>query len=378
MSSTHANWPKTAPNNIIVRMPNWIGDFVMATPVLQDLRVHFPDATLTAMCQDAHAALLDQNPHINECVTFKPRSGWIHTCYRPDILQRLRQAHYDLGLLLTNTLSSAWWFWGGNVQNRIGYAKHGRSLLLNRSLQYPSDAAKMHQVDIYKNLLSLLNIPRSPTKPALYVSQERLEAARALLIQYGWNEKTTLIGVNPGAAYGSAKCWLPERFRELTQKLLDQTDASIVYFGDLNTEALVQEITHNMPSRVINLAGKSTLKELIALIACCKILVTNDSGPMHIAAAVGTFPLALFGSTNPTQTGPYGIGEVIYKRAACSPCYQRRCPIDFRCMKDISVEDVFSRLLYLLKIGVNHDANPAISHARNPFSGTSSKTDRTP
>lgn len=349
MPFTAKPWPTVNPSNVIVRMPNWIGDFVMATPVLQDLRQHFPDATLTAMCQASHAALLDQNPHVDELFTFQPRSGWIHSCYRPDILESLQRMHYDLGVLLTNTFSSAWWFWSGNVKNRIGYAKHGRSLLLNYPLTFPKDPT-LHQVNIYKQLLIPLGIPVSKTAPALYVTQERVEAARALLMQCGWDGKTPLIGVNPGAAYGSAKCWLPERFRELTQKLLDQTEVSIVYFGDLNVETLVQEIVHHMPSRVINLAGKSSLKELVALIACCKILLTNDSGPMHIAAAVGTFPLALFGSTNPAQTGPYGIGEVIYEHAACSPCYLRRCPIDFRCMKAITVENVLSHILQLLKM----------------------------
>lgn len=338
---------KTPPKNGIIRMPNWIGDFVMATPVLKDFRCHFPEATLTVMCQESHASLLDQNPDVDEILTFKPQSGWLHS-YRPSILQGLRMGHYDLGLLLTNTLSSAWWFWCGNVENRIGYAKHGRSLLLNEALPYPQDKT-LHQVDIYKRLLAPLGVPLSKTAPTLYVTQERLEAARALLVHYGWNEKSTLIGMNPGAAYGSAKCWPPEFFRALTEQLLDQTDTTLVYFGDLSTEALVQEITHNMPSRVINLAGKTSLKELVALISCCKMLVTNDSGPMHIAAAVGTFPLALFGSTNPFATGPYGIGEVIYKGVACSPCYQRRCPIDFRCMKEISPEEVLSRLLDFLK-----------------------------
>lgn len=348
MLSSSEIWPTTAPQNIIVRMPNWIGDFVMGTPVLKDLRTHFPDANLTVMCQKSHAALLDQNPDVDDLLTFQPQSGWVHS-YRPDILESLRVGHYDLGVLLTHSLSSAWWFWSGNVRNRIGYAKHGRSLLLNRAVPYPKEET-LHHVDMYKRLLVPLGIPPSKTAPYLYVSQERLDAAAALLTQYGWNGKSQLIGVNPGAAYGSAKCWLPERFRELTEKLLDQTDASIVYFGDLNTEALVQEITHNMPSRVINLAGKTSLKELVALIAFCNVLLTNDSGPMHIAAAVETMPLALFGSTNPMQTSPYGMGEVIWKQVSCSPCYQRRCPIDFRCMKEISVQEVLSRLLHLLKI----------------------------
>lgn len=343
-------WPQTTPNNIIVRMPNWIGDFVMALPVLQDLRQHFPKALLTAMCQQSHAALLDNNPHINECMTFERRSGWIHSCYRPDILAPLRRARYDLGILLTNTLASAWWFWAAHVKNRIGYAKHGRSLLLNQALPYPKDAAKIHQVELYKNILTPIGIPISQTAPTLYVTEAQLQAARAVLTQYGWDAKSPLIGINPGAAYGSAKCWLPERFRELTEKLLDQTKAHIVYFGDLSSESLIQGITHNMPSRVINLAGKTSLKELIALISCCSVLLTNDSGPMHIAAAVGTFPIALFGSTNPAQTGPYKSGEVIYKQASCSPCYQRCCPIDFRCMKAITVDEVLARLLHFLKM----------------------------
>lgn len=341
-------WPKSRPTNIIVRMPNWIGDLVMATPILHDLRRHFKEARLTAMCLAKQAPILENDPNIDELFTFHQSSGWIHREQHKDVCQPLRQADYDLGLLLTNSFSSAWWFRCGHVRNRIGYAGHWRRLLLNYAVKEGADKAHVHQVVFYKRLLEPLGIPVSNTAPRLYIEEEALKTARQQLQQHGVDPRQALIGINPGAAYGLAKCWLPERFRELTLRLLEQTEAYILYFGDHATASLVNEICQGLPPRVINLAGKTSLPELVALIKQCTVLLTSDSGPMHIAAAVGTPPLALFGSTSDVRTGPYGLGKVIHKHVECSPCYLRVCPIDFRCMKRIEVDEVYRELMALV------------------------------
>ena len=149
-----------------------------------------------------------------------------------------------------------------------------------------------------------------------------------------------MVGINPGANQGSAKCWLPERFREVAQRLLRNKNISVVFFGDKATASLLKEICQGLPSRVVNLAGLTSIRELASLISICDLLLTNDSGPMHMASALGTPIVALFGSTNEIVTGPYRKGKVIHKHVECSPCYQRTCPIDFRCMKGIEAEEV--------------------------------------
>jgi heptosyltransferase-2 len=306
----------------------------MATPTLQDLRQRFPNATITAMCSEGLAGLLENDPHVDQIVRFSKPDGW----------SPLRHSHYDCGVLLTNSLSSAWWFWRGGVARRLGYIGHWRRYLLNKALPLPSNYQTQHLVTTYKMLLEPLGVPLSDSMPTIYVKDAELEAARATLKSSGVAADDIVIGINPGAAYGSAKCWLPDRFRDLTLSLLEQPNYRIVYFGDRAGTSLVNDICSAMPERVINMAGKTNIRELAALIKCCRVLLTNDSGPMHMSAALGVPPLALFGSTSDVRTGPYKLGRVIHKHVECSPCYKRVCPIDFRCMKRIEVDEVLRNL----------------------------------
>ncbi len=338
------------PKNILVKMPNWLGDVVMATPILADLRKQYPTATITVMCQANVAPLLTQDPNINEVYSYKRPSGWIHRQKHYEIIENIRKGEYDLGILLTNSFSTAWWFWRGKVQYCIGFAGNFRSLLLNKAISFPKNIEKQHLIKTYKMLLAPLGIPSSDTPPKLYLSGKEIRDAHEFLKLFGVDpEKHTIIGINPGAAYGSAKCWLPERFEELTRRLQADPNTFILYFGDGTGTPLVDNICKNFSDRVINLAGKTTLRELLSLINCCNVFLTNDSGPMHIAAALGIPLLALFGSTNEVKTGPAPLGKVIHKHVECSPCYKRVCPIDFRCMKRIEVDEVYHELLQVLR-----------------------------
>lgn len=330
-------------------MPNWIGDAVMATPVIEDVRRAFPGAEITAMCQGAVGDLLLENPHLDSIFKFKKVSGWIHQKEQRRIIDPLRKGDFDLGLLLTNSLSSAWWFYRGHVKNSVGFATHWRSLLLSKAIPFPKRIETQHLVDTYKALLQPLGISHSETKPTLYLSEQEKRDAGGWLRRCGQtNEKW--IGINPGAAYGSAKCWLPERFRALIEKIIVNTPHNVVCFGDQVGAPLVAEISKGFGERVVNLAGRTTLRELMGLISCLDAFLTNDSGPMHIAAALRVPLVALFGSTSSIKTGPYGWGEVIHKHVFCSPCYKRVCPIDFQCMKKIEVDEVYDKLMKQLNI----------------------------
>lgn len=330
------------PKNIIVRMPNWIGDLIMATPVLTDLRAAFPDAQITAMCKAPICDLLKKDEAIDELFCFtKPQNEFLRRQDLRNIIAKIEAGKYDTGILLTNSFSSAWWFWNGKVERRIGFSAHFRRFLLTDPLPFPKNRKSEHQVETYKHLLAPLDIPVSKTAPRLYVTGKEVEESKQLLYQRGYVKGKTLIGINPGAAYGTAKCWPPERFRALALKLLNETDGWIVFFGDAASFSLVKEICSGLPERVINLAGVTSLRELACLVKDCSVLVTNDSGPMHIGAAFGTPLVALFGSTDEKATGPYGqMDGVINKHVKCAPCFKRVCPIDFRCMNSISVDEV--------------------------------------
>lgn len=337
------------PRNIIVRMPNWLGDCVMATPILADLRHHWPEASITVMCQEPLGGLIQQDPHIDSILHFKrPKRLFAKNFYRT-ILLPIREGHYDLGILLTNSFSSAWWFWRGHVDNRIGFATHARSFLLNFPIPFPIQRKTQHLVLTYKALLEPLGIPISKTAPTLYLLEEEKKERDRLFATFGIQEKDFVLGINPGAAYGSAKCWLPDRFQQLTRELLQNLDMKIVFFGDSIGTPLVDMICSEFTKNVINLAGKTSLRQLAVMIQACDLFLTNDSGPMHIASALGVPLIALFGSTDDITTGPYRGGKVIHKHVSCSPCYRRVCPIDFRCMKQISVQEVYDGIQEFLK-----------------------------
>lgn len=314
----------------------------MASPILADVRARYPDTKITVMVLQSVAPLFLGNPYVDEIFSFSRPHRFNRRIEKRGLIDRIRQGKYDLGILLSNSFSSAWAFWRGQVKERLGFASDFRSFLLNYKPSFPKNRASQHLVLTYKQLLSPLGIPPSETPLQLFITKEEKIAAQQLLGQHHIPSGKKIIGINPGAAYGSAKCWLPERFRAVTEKLLKDPDVYILYFGDQKSSELVHSICTPHLNRVINLAGKTTLRELMALIQQCHLLLTNDSGPMHLAAALKTPLLALFGSTNDTTTGPYQFGKVIHKHVSCSPCYKRVCPIDFRCMKQIEVDEVYN------------------------------------
>lgn len=327
----------------VIRMPNWLGDAVMGTPILEDIKTNLPQAKLTVLCHGGIKTLLEANPYIDDFIVFS-QADKREAAEKRRLFQTLKNEAFDAGILLTRSFSSAWWFVRGQVTCRIGFKDHFRTLLLTHPFDVPENEESEHQVLTYKRLLQPLGISQSTTKPKIYVSDLETKEAQKNLLDHGIDKSHTIIGINPGAAFGSAKCWLPERFKALTERLLRNPSVRVVYFGDNVSKPLVDGICSHFHNRVINLAGKTNLRSFVSYLSLCNCLVSNDSGPMHVAAALQTPLVAIFGSTNEVKTGPYQWGTVIHKHVACSPCYKRVCPIDFRCMKSISVDDVFDAI----------------------------------
>ncbi|MEX0961287.1 MAG: lipopolysaccharide heptosyltransferase II [Simkaniaceae bacterium] len=331
-------------------MPNWIGDLVMATPLLQDIRGAYPKAEITAMVKKPLSELLLKDPNINELFSFSKSGKFFRRDEKCQLIEKLRKGKYDLGLLTPNSFSSAYLFWQGRVERRVGFKGHFRRYLLTDVASTPQKVKAQHLVKTYKALLKPLSIPLSKTAPKLYLEEEEKNRAWALLKRFSISSEMTLIGINPGAAYGSAKCWLPERFATVAKKLVERdSNVVVLFFGDRSHWDLIKKICSNLPPRVLNLAGLTTLRELMALISLCRAFITNDSGPMHVAEALGIPLVALFGSTDEVVTGPYEKGEVIHKHVNCSPCFNRICPIDFRCMKEIASDEVLEKIYALLE-----------------------------
>lgn len=335
------------PKSIIVRMPNWLGDVVMATPILEDLRAFYPEAEITAMCQSSVASLLEQDPAVDELFSFSRSKGLIHRIAERNVVARLKEGRYDLGVLLTNSFSSAWRFWQGNVKERLGYRADGRGLLLTHPVCFSEKRKEKHLVITYKELLAPLGIPLSDTAPRLFVMKEEIESAWKFVKRFDIGVDDRVIGINPGAAYGSAKCWLSERFTEVARNLIEADPKHVIlFFGDRSQKDLIARVCTGLDQRVVNLCGQTSLRQLLALIKICSVFLTNDSGPMHIADSMDVPLVALFGSTSPIATGPYRKSQnIIQKKVSCSPCFKRVCPIDFPCMKQIGVDEVTERVL---------------------------------
>ncbi len=335
--------------NIIVRMPNWVGDLVMATPVLQDLRDRFPKATITAMCLAHIAPILKYDPTINNLLAFTKAKGFIYQLTQRSIIMRLQREQFDLGVLMPNSFSSACFFKLGQVQHRLGYKGQLRSLMLSHGVDFPSYRNNQHLTTTYKMMLESLSIPVSKTPPRLFVTEAEVREVWGILSRFHFSSQNKIIGMNPGATYGSAKCWPPDRFRQVIKNMIAADPNHVVLlFGTSGQRKLIKDIGHGMPRQVVDLSGMTTIRQLMAFISICNIFFTNDSGPMHIADALRVPLVSVFGSTSSIVTGPYHGEHVVQKTVECSPCFRRTCPIDFRCMKRIGVEEVTGLLLKIL------------------------------
>jgi heptosyltransferase-2 len=265
----------------------------------------------------------------------------------------LRAERFDAALLFPNSFHSAWMAWLARIPLRIGYARDGRGFLLHDPIEPPSPAAYGHQVDYYLQLLfraGLIDKPQAIEEIRLRLTEAEEVWAERRLDALGLSGPRFPVGLAPGAAFGPAKRWLPERFAGLADRLIGALDADVLIFGSAAERPLAEEIAGAMKHTPVIVAGDTSLRQLLALMARCRFMVTNDSGSMHLAAALGVPLVAIFGSTDERVTGPMGTRVRIVKRdVACSPCGRRVCPIDFRCMRDISVEEVFRASLEVVK-----------------------------
>ena len=343
---------------IIVRMPNWIGDLVMAIPVLSSLRKAYPSAKITAMCLRNIASLLHKHPDLDEIFQFDRGEIFTRNTVKRDIVQKMRYGQYELGIVLPNSFSSAWLLWQGGVKRRVGYEGNLRNWLLTDVIPRSIQQSGHHLVTTYQLLLTSLSIHYEITSPTISLDPVEIEYAKNIFRVYGIVEHSTVLGINIGAAYGSAKCWPANKFYLLAKKLLENHPLiHLVFFGDQSLSDTVKKICSSLPKRAINLAGLTTLRELAAMISLCDGFLTNDSGPMHIADAVSTPLIAMFGSTCKDRTGPYSGGTIIHKETACSPCFSRTCPIDFRCMEKISVQEVYNACTRILQEKESRDVS---------------------
>jgi len=336
------------PDKILVRATNWVGDAVMSLPALRALRRRFPQARISILAKPWVADLYARE---NVCDDLIP--------YTADTLgeklaaaRALRPRHFDTAILLQNAFEAAAISYAAGIPERIGYSRDGRGFLLTRAIPVPRPGEiPRHERFYYLELLRRAGIiAELPQSGAIRLEVAPTARAAGLdrFHQLGLGEN--VIGVSPGAAYGTAKRWLPERFAKSANQLAGELSATVAIFGSTAERELCSSIAASITTRVRNFAGETNLAEFIDLAAACRVYLTNDSGAMHIASALGVPTVAVFGATDDQATGPTGpLAKVVREPVECSPCLKRECPIDHRCMTRVSAERVAETALELLK-----------------------------
>lgn len=341
------------PRKIMVRAPNWIGDAVMSLPALAALRARFPQAEIVLVAKPWVSQVYLCEPAVNRQIVYYPENTHRGPRGFWKLVRALRAEHFDAAILFQNAFHAAWMAWLARIPVRIGYARDGRSALLQEAVEVPAPEAYGHQAYYYLHLLfraGLIDKPQPIEEVRLVLADSEKKWAAKRIEYLGLGGPRFLVGLCPGASFGPAKRWLPDRFASLADRLIGGLHADVLIFGSAEERPLAEDIARTMEHTPTVVAGETTLRQLMALMAQCRLIVTNDSGPMHLAAGLGLPLVAIFGSTDESATGPLGSRvRVVQHPVPCSPCGLRECPIDFRCMTGVSVDDVYVAALELVK-----------------------------
>jgi heptosyltransferase-2 len=322
---------------VLVRFPNWLGDTVMALPALRALQAARPALELWCVGRWV-VPLLEAEPGLAQRLDY-PRD-WRG---RLRLAGHLRRASLDLALLLPNSFEAALAARLAGARRRVGYAGDGRTPLLTDPVVAP--AQRVHQVAAYLALLAPLGIAASAVPPTLHVDERRRAEARRLLATVGVRRDDRPVAIQLGAALGPSKLWPPARLAALAARL-GERDIPVVFLGDTTADPLIRAVEAASPARPRSLVGRDHPALLPALLAEFAVVVAPDSGPAHVAAAVGVPVVALFGPTDPRLTAPLGEGHAaLWRRPACAPCFLSRCPIDHRCLTALAVDEVVDAVL---------------------------------
>ncbi|MBI4843334.1 MAG: lipopolysaccharide heptosyltransferase II [Nitrospirae bacterium] len=337
---------------ILIRGVNWIGDAVLTLPAVKAVRRAFPEARISLLVKPWVADIFKECRDIDEIILYEKRHESIGG--RLKLARELRQKKFGKAILLQNAFDAAIIAWLAGIPERIGYARDGRSILLTEAVPFNENIFKKHHLRYYLDLLNEAGIDTPFTHPYIYLTDEERQWARSLINSSPLQiQNSPIIGINPGAAYGSAKRWMPERFAEVIRKIVDELNGRVIIFGGPSEAEIAYEIASLCPDHakdIMVMAGKTDIRQLASLIAECDAFITNDSGPMHMASALFVPIAAIFGSTDPAATGPFGNGHrIITKNLSCSPCLERACPEGhLKCLSEIRSEDVFNALKEIL------------------------------
>lgn len=348
---------KEGIHRIVVRGPNWLGDAVMCEPALSHVRTIFPQAEITLLVKPAIADLLAHHPAVNRTLVYDDRGRHAGLSGKWTLAGVLRRHRFDLAMLFQNAFEAALISFLAGIPRRFGYATDGRSLFLTDPVAVPPRNGQRHQVEYYWDLLKPFGSHGSAPAPRLFVTPEESVSITKRLAEAGIGPSDLVIGVNPGSTYGHAKRWLPDRYADVVNRLLKDrqvqagTRVGVAILGAKGEEQLGQAIAKQIRTRTVVCSGQTTVRELMALVKRCQLFLTNDTGPMHVAAAFNVPLVAVFGPTDWQTTSPYGVdAKLVRQPVSCAPCLLRECPIDHRCMTGVTVDQVYGATLQHLPL----------------------------
>lgn len=319
----------------------------MALPALRVVREKFPQASISVLARPYVAEIYRDQHVCDDLIAYDPKGqhrGWSG---RARLVEELKVRKFDSALLLQNAFDAAWLAWRAGIPERIGYARDGRSLLLTCAIPVPKDGEiPAHEKFYYLELLRRAGwLERLPDVPyiALEVPDQQKRKASQTLLDAGARPAAFRLALGPGASYGSAKCWPTERFAEFAERFQNERDADVILFGTRGELPVSSAISAGMKRKPVDLTGKTAIGDLPALLSQCHLFLGNDSGAMHVAAAVGLPVVAVFGPTDPGGTSPVTTRySIVQQKPYCSPCFLKRCPTDHRCMKNVTPQMVLA------------------------------------
>ncbi len=333
---------------ILVRSPNWIGDAVMSTPAMGAIRAAFPSSEIVLAANPAVCELMSPHPFCDSAIVFDKKGEHKGAAGLWKFGRLLSSQRFDLAILLQNAIEAAIIAVLAGIKKRAGYSTDGRGFLLTDAVRVRRDAGSVHHTQYYLNMLAGVGVGPAGCETRLQCTRAEMDWAAQTLGPGRW------AAINPGAAYGSAKRWYPQRFAKVAEALASDFGYKVLLVGGPGEAAIGSEIMSNMSSGARNMIGVTSVRQLMALLASVDLVITNDSGPMHVAGAFGRPVVALFGPTDHRVTSPVCSNLfLVRKDNECAPCLKRECPGDHRCMADITVEDVLGGVEALVRKGPN-------------------------
>jgi heptosyltransferase-2 len=328
---------------LLIRSTNWIGDAVMTTPAVRAIRKSFPNTHISLLAKPWVAPVFKNSEHIDQLLIYDDEGRHKGISGKFRLARDLKKYRFDAAILLQNAFEAAFITFLAGIPLRIGYNRDARQMLLTHAIPCSNNIKNEHQTKYYLNILKGIEIEAENQDLYLKLDQNDRSRSEQILHENGISMDDTIVGINPGATYGPAKQWPYDRFARLADRVQTFSESRVIIFGGPDDKDLGERISKKMLRPPVDLSGKTSLGEAMALIEKCAIFITNDSGLMHVAAALNVPLVAIFGSTNPVATGPLGINSrVVQIPMECSPCLKPECPKDhLNCMALIGVDMVF-------------------------------------